>query len=160
MGSHTLGQARRIYTVIHTVSHTATYTVIHTVIVLYAPAHSVGPILFSQLQGSSLGFFFSLSFRDSGPGSRGSCCDSGFRVKVSALKFLSFGFLYWSRSGAKSDQTCPRNIQNGALAGPHRSPGGSKMESRRVQNGARRVQNGGQWPKMGASQGPNATPRA
>ena len=30
---------------------------------------------------------------------------------------------------------------------------GSKMESRRVQNGA-------QWPKMGASKGPNATPSA
>ena len=46
------------------------------------------------------------------------------------------------------------------LEGPQRRPGGSKMESRRVQNGARRVQNGGQWPEMGASKGPNATPRA
>ena len=68
--------------------------------------------------------------------------------------------MYWSRSGAKSDQTCPRNVQNGALEGPQWSPGGSKMESRRFQNGARRVQNGGQWPKMGASKGPNATPSA
>ena len=34
------------------------------------------------------------------------------------------------------------------------------MEPRRVQNGARRVQNGAQWAKMGASKGPNATPRA
>ena len=63
------------------------------------------------------------------------------------------------RLQAKIDQTCPRKIQNGALEGPQQSPGGSKMESRRVQNGARRVQNGGQWPKMGASKGPNATPR-
>ena len=62
--------------------------------------------------------------------------------------------------GAKRDKTCPRNIQNGALEGPQRSPGRSKMECRRVQNGARRVQNGGQWPKMGASKGPNATPKA
>ena len=102
----------------------------------------------------------SLSFRVSGPESRGSWCDSGSWVKVSALTFSSFGFLYWSRSGAKSDRTCPRNIQNGARHGLQRSPGGSKMESRRVQNGARRVQNGGQWPKMGTSKGPNATPRA
>ena len=40
---------------------------------------------------------------------------------------------------------------------PTGSPEGPKW---RVQNGARRVQNGGQWPKMGASKGPNATPRA
>ena len=53
-----------------------------------------------------------------------------------------------------------RKIQNGAPEGPQRSPGGSKMEPRRVQNGARRVQNGTQWAKMGASKGPNATPRA
>ena len=56
--------------------------------------------------------------------------------------------------------TCPRNIQNGALEGPQQSPGGSKMESRRVQNGARRVQNEAQWAKMGARKGPNATTRA
>ena len=43
---------------------------------------------------------------------------------------------------------------------PKWSHRGSKMESRRVQNGARRVQNGAQWAKMGARKGPNATTRA
>ena len=59
-----------------------------------------------------------------------------------------------------TDNSCSRNIQNGALEGPQQSPGGSKMESRRVQNGARRVQNEAQWAKMGARKGPNATTRA
>ena len=139
------------------------HTYIHTYIYIYIfytlPRTPPGLFLFfSQLQGSSLGLFLSLSFKVSGPGSRGSCCDSGFRVKVSALKFLNLGFLYWSRSGAKSDQTCPRNIQNGALEDPKWSSRGSKMESRRVQNGARRVQNGGQWPKMG-QQGAQCHPK-
>ena len=35
----------------------------------------------------------------------------------------------------------------------------AKMEPRRVQNGAPEGQNGAQWLKMGASKGPNATPR-
>ena len=52
----------------------------------------------------------------------------------------------------------PRNLQNGALEGPQQSPGGSKMESRRVQNGARRVRNGGHWPKMRASKGATQGP--